>query len=279
MIVKFEKMHASGDDFVIIDMRGCRGRDNMVDSQLVRKMADRNRGVGFNQLAVLSDCDDAQAKLTFWNPDGTTLDACGSATRGVAWKLFRECGTSGVVVRTNRGLLTCLQEADDKISVDMGRPLLLWSEIPLVRAVDTLRLPLAGDPSACSMGNPHCTFFVEDLESIEIAKIGRMVETDPLFPQKTNVHFVQILDRRSIRLRIWERGGGIPLGSGSCACAAAVNGMRRGLLDDSVGVHCDGGRFEVVWDGLNGVFLKGSVEVGYYGTWPVKTERLDVAVD
>ncbi|QZY97669.1 diaminopimelate epimerase [Pantoea dispersa] len=108
---------------------------------------------------------------------------------------------------------------------------------------------------------------VEDLESIEIAKIGRRVETNPLFPQKTSVHFVQILDRRSIRLRIWERGGGIPLGSGSCACAAAVSGMRRGLLDASVGVHCDGGRFEVVWDGSNGVFLRGSVEFGYYGTW------------
>lgn len=270
MSLTFEKMHANGDDFVIIDMRG---RENPVGPDLAKILGDRNRGIGFNQLAVLSDCGDADAHVTFWNPDGSTLDACGSATRGVAWKLFRETGTSNVVVRTNGGLLACSKEADGLISVDMGHPLLLWHEVPLAQETDTLRLPLVGEPAACSMGNPHCTFFVEDAENAAVSEIGPVVEADPLFTKGTNVHFVQVLTPSRIRLRIWERGGGIPLGSGSCACGAAVNGMRRGLLDNSVEVECDGGRFDVAWDGAGGVFLKGPVEFSFEGIWSSMRER------
>lgn len=271
MSLTFEKMHANGDDFVILDMRG---RENLVGPHLAKTLGDRNRGIGFNQLAVLSDCGDADARVTFWNPDGSTLDACGSATRGVAWKLFRETGASNVVVRTHRGLLSCSQDADGSISVDMGRPLLLWHEVPLAREVETLRLPLRDEPAACSMGNPHCTFFVEDAETAAVSEIGPVIEADPLFPERTNVHFVQVLTPSRIRLRIWERGGGIPLGSGSCACGAAVNGMRRGLLDNSVEVECDGGRFGVTWDRAGGVVLKGSVEFSFSGLWSSKPELL-----
>lgn len=116
------------------------------------------------------------------------------------------------------------------------------------------------------MGNPHCTFFVEDLASVDVAEIGPKIENHPLFRDKTNVHFVQIVDRSHIRLRIWERGGGIPLGSGSCSCAAVVGGIRRGLLDDTVEVQCDGGPVKVHWDGVGSVFLTGPVEPVYYGS-------------
>jgi diaminopimelate epimerase len=116
------------------------------------------------------------------------------------------------------------------------------------------------------MGNPHCTYFVDDLTAVEIATIGAAIETNPLFPLRTNVHFVRIIDRERIRLRIWERGGGIPLGSGSCSCGAAVNGIRRGLLDSCVEVECDGGSVTVQWDGVGPVFLTGPVEAIYSGT-------------
>ncbi|WP_203154509.1 diaminopimelate epimerase [Methylobacterium aquaticum] len=208
MLLPFEKMHANGDDFVIVDMRG---RKNIIDRRLIEQMGDRNRGIGFNQLAVIVDCEDADARLTFWNPDGTTLDACGSATRGVAWKLFRETDRLKIIVRTNHGLLTCTKEADGLITVDMGRPLFLWHEIPIDRKLDTLRLPILGEPAACSMGNPHCSLFLDDFENADVIGVGQRIESDPLFPQKTNVHFVQILSPSGIRLRIWERGGGIPL--------------------------------------------------------------------
>lgn len=264
MSINFQKMHANGDDFVIVDLRG---QVNIIDRDIARQLGDRNRGIGFNQLAVMSDCADAAARLTFWNPDGSTLDACGSATRGVAWKLLRENGASSIALRTNRGLLTCAKGDDDQISVDMGKPQLDWRDVPLARETDTLSLPLPGAPAACSMGNPHCTFFVDDIEAVQVGVVGPEIEVHPLFPLKTNVHFVQVIDPTRIRLRIWERGGGIPLGSGSCSCGAAVNGMRRGLLDSTVEVECDGGRVTVTWDGTAGVFLKGPVERSFSGIW------------
>ncbi|WP_266064110.1 diaminopimelate epimerase [Brucella intermedia] len=264
MALKFEKMNANGDDFVIMDLRGS-AMD--IDPTLVSRMGDRNRGIGFNQLAAISDCDDADARIHFWNPDGSTLDACGSATRGVACKLMQEAGVSFVIVRTNRGLLACRRESNELISVAMGKPHLNWRDVPLSSELDTLELPLAGSPSACSMGNPHCTYFVGDVSQVDVETIGREIENHPLFPLKTNVHFVEVIRRDRIRLRIWERGGGIPLGSGSCSCGAVVNGIRRGFLDATVEVECDGGIVTVKWDGSGSVFLSGPVTPVFKGTW------------
>ena len=144
-------------------------------------------------------------------------------------------------------------------------PRLDWQDIPLAEAADTPALPLPGHPAACSMGNPHCTFFVDDLDAIDIAAIGPGIETHPLFRNRTNVHFVHVVHRGRIRLRIWERGGGVPLGSGSCCCGAVVGGIRRGLLDDPVEVECDGATVTVRWDGVGGVVLTGLVEPVFSG--------------
>lgn len=259
----FEKMHANGDDFVLIDLRG---GEQAIDPALVRRLADRERGIGFHQLAAISDGDDGIPRLSFWNPDGSVLDACGSATRGAALKLMEEEGSTTITVRTARGLLACSRASDGHISVDMGAPLLGWSDVPLAEAMDTLVLPLAEGPAACSMGNPHCTYFVEDAETVALEELGPEIERHPLFPEGANVHFVQIIDPGCIRLRIWERGGGVSPGSGSCACAAVVNGIRRGVLDRSVEVQCDGGILHVTWDGA-GVTLTGPVERTFSGIW------------
>lgn len=268
MPIGFQKMNANGDDFVIVDLRG-QDRDHVprIDRDLVRRMGDRHNGIGFNQLAVISDCDDAAARVAFWNPDGSALDTCGSATRGVAWKLMRETGAASVVLRTNRGRLLCAHDAHGLIKVEMGAPRLGWQDVPVAEAVDTLALPLPGAPAACSMGNPHCTFFVDDVDTVDLEAFGPAIETDPLFPQKTNVHVVQVIDRSHVRLRIWERGGGVPLGSGSCSCGAVVNGIRRGLLDETVRVTCDGGDVTVQWDGAGSVFLSGPVAFGFSAVW------------
>lgn len=265
MPLAFHKMHANGDDFVVIDARHT---PNPITSELARRLGDRHRGIGFNQLAVLLGCDDAAARLIFWNADGSPLDVCGSATRGAADWLMRESCLRSITLRTERGLLTCQRTATDTISVSMGEPMFDWADIPLAHEVDSATLPLAGDPAACSMGNPHCTYFVDDLSAIDIATLGPSIETNPLFPRKTNVHFVQIINRQRIRLRIWERGGGIPLGSGSCSCGAAVNGIRRGLLDDTVEVECDGGIVTVQWNRSGPVILTGPVETIFSGTIP-----------
>ncbi len=257
MTLPFVKMHAHGDDFIIIDRRG---QDDPITAQIARRLGNRHTGIGFNQLAVVLDCDDAAARIKFWNPNGTPLQTCGSATRGVADRLMHETGSDSIVLRTERGLLTCVRATARQVSVDMGAPSLEWASVPLAEVMDTRSLPIDGNPAACSMGNPHCTFFVEDIAAVDVAAVGPALETHPLFPARTNVHFVQVLNRNHIRLRIWERGGGVPLGSGSCCCGAVVNGIRRGLLDDTVQVQCDGGTVTVQWDGQGGVVLTGSVE-------------------
>lgn len=272
MTILFEKMHAHGDDFVIVDRRG---KEGLIGSELAKRMGDRNRGIGFNQLAVLYDCADAAARVEFFNTDGSTLDTCGSATRGVAQMLLQDLNTS-VVLRTNRGLLTCSKTSTGLISVDMGAPVTRWQDIPLRIQADSLSLPLAGTPAACSMGNPHCTFFVDDVDAVPVEMLGKETEANPLFPQKTNVHFVQVMSPGRIRLRIWERGGGVPLGSGSCSCGAVVNGIRRGLLGHDVEVVCDGGSVWVRWDGVGSVFLTGRVDPSFRGVWsrfPTKTDE------
>ena len=257
MPLPFVKMHAHGDDFIIVDRRG---QDDPITAPIARRLGNRHTGIGFHQLAVVLDCEDAAARVKFWNADGTPLAACGSATRGVAERLMHETGSHSIVLRTDRGLLTCVRESGRRVSVNMGEPSLDWASVPLAGAMDTRTLAIAGDPAACSMGNPHCTYFVHDMAAVDVAVAGPALETHPLFPARTNVHFVQVLDRGQIRLRIWERGGGVPLGSGSCCCAAVVNGIRRGLLDATVQVLCDGGTLTVQWDGQGGVVLTGSVE-------------------
>jgi diaminopimelate epimerase len=219
----------------------------------------------------LLDCDDAAGKLLFWNPDGTTLAACGTATRAAAHLLMAETGERALVLRTERGLLSCERMSSGEIQVDMGAPLMNWNDIPLARPVDTLNLPIAGAPVATSMGNPHCTFFVDDVNMIDLAARGPEIEHHPLFPQRTNVHFAQIMDRANVRIRIWERFGGIIAASGSCACAAAVAGIRKGLLDHHVTVHCDGGPVSIAWSGGNGVLMTGTIT-------PVFTGVLDAGI-
>ena len=186
----FRKMHGLGNDFVIIDQRAS---DWPLDAGLVRAIGDRHRGVGFDQLAEIRTGGNVAADLIFWNADGSTAGACGNATRCVADLLMVESGETGLSLRTERGVLPCHRRDDGLIEVDMGAPSLDWAGVPLAREVDTTALPVAGAPAACSMGNPHCTFFVEDADAIDLESRGAAIENDPLFPERTNVQFVQVL--------------------------------------------------------------------------------------
>jgi diaminopimelate epimerase len=252
--VAFSKMHGLGNDFVVID---CRAAPVALPAGLVRALADRHRGVGFDQLAAIEPgTDGADLTLRFWNPDGSASAACGNATRCIAAAEMARSGRAALRLRTGRGLLEAERGEDGLVRVNMGAPLTGWREIPLAREVDTLHLPIPGDPVATGMGNPHCSFFVEDAEALDLASFGAAHETHPLFPERTNVEVVELRARDRIRLRIWERGTGITLASGSCACAAAVAAARRGLTARRVSVEVDGGRLEVDWRD-DGVWLAG----------------------
>ena len=256
-------MHVHGDDFLVLDMRGSSAK---VSETMVKDLACRNTGVGFNQLAVLQhDSDMNNVRLSFFNSDGSSLNACGSATRGVAQILMKESASEKVMLKTPAGIIECFEELNGAVNVGMGIPLTKWHQIPLNSIGNTLFLPLEDTPAACSMGNPHCTYFVDDVSLIDVARRGSMVEKNYLFRNGTNVHFVQVINRDCIRLRIWERGSGIPLGSGSCSCGAVVNGVRRRLLNPKVEVICDGGSSFVEWDGINEVRLSGHVSKVFSG--------------
>ena len=252
-------MHGLGNDFVVIDARGERAGAAAVTPALARALGDRHRGVGFDQLAVLRPAapgDAAAVEVEFWNSDGTLADACGNATRCVARLLMEESGAAGLDLRTGRGVLRAEEAGGGLVRVNMGPPQLAWHEVPLARAMDLDALPLDGSPGAVGMGNPHCVFIVPDAEAADVAGIGARVEHDPLFPERTNVEFVQVIDRETIRMRVWERGGMITLACGSGACAAVVVTARRGLTGRRATVRLDGGALGIDWR-EDGVWMTG----------------------
>ena len=247
-------MHGLGNDFVVIDRRGAAAAVTVTPA-LVRALGDRHRGVGFDQLAVVEAEDDGALALSFYNPDGSESAACGNATRCIAAVEMAATGADRLTLRTGRGALMA-ELAQGGVRVNMGVPLTGWRDIPLARELDTLHLPIPGDPVATGMGNPHCTFFVEDADALDLGSFGPAHEGHPLFPERTNVELVTVLAPDRLRLRIWERGTGVTLASGSCACAAAVAAARRGLTGRQVRVEVDGGTLHVDWtDG--GVWLAG----------------------
>ena len=251
----FLKMHGAGNDFVVIDSRG---RGAVMTAGLARALGDRHRGVGFDQLAEITDVAGADFGLEFWNSDGSRAEACGNATRCVSDHVMRGLGRDAVTMITLRGGLRAERLADGRVSVNMGPPELTWQAVPLAREVDPLHLPLAGDPVAVGMGNPHCVRCVPDADAVDLATLGPLGEHDPLFPQRTNVEFASLIGPDRLRMRVWERGAGVTLACGSGACAVAVAAHLRGLTSRRVALDMDGGLLEVDWRD-DGVWLTGPV--------------------
>jgi len=250
----FMKMHGLGNDFVVLDARAC-----VLDltASLIVAIADRHRGIGFDQLALITDQGKGDAHLTFYNADGSTSAACGNATRCIARHLMDETGKTDLTLTTDRGTLRAVDAGGGLTSVNMGQPQLDWAEIPLAGPMETLELPIEGAPAATGMGNPHCTFFVEDAEAVDLATRGALMEHHPLFPQRTNVQFASLLGPDHLRMRVWERGVGVTLASGSSSCATAVAAARRGLTRRRVTITLDGGNLEVDWRD-DGVWMTGA---------------------
>ncbi|WP_299700375.1 diaminopimelate epimerase [uncultured Tateyamaria sp.] len=257
----FMKMHGAGNDFVVID-----GRNTPVDltESLVRALADRHRGVGFDQLALITDGSDLT--VTFYNADGSQSAACGNATRCIAaHELALRAADHLDIHVTGRGMLNAVRNDDGSTAVNMGHPQLDWQDIPLAKDVDTLSLPIDGDPVGTGMGNPHCTFFVDDVSAIDLATIGPKIEHHTLFPERTNVQFAQVVGPDHIRMRVWERGTGVTLASGSSSCATAVAAARRGLTGHKVQIDLDGGTLHIDWRD-DGVWMSGPTAHVFDGT-------------
>ena len=249
----FMKMHGLGNDFVVFDGRA---RDIAITPALARLVADRHRGIGCDQLALITAEGPGDAHLTFWNADGSMAAACGNATRCIARHLMDDLGRDALHLTTARGDLAARDMGQGVTSVNMGAPQLDWAEIPLAEAMDTLELPIEGGPTATGMGNPHCTFFVEDAERVALAEFGPRYEHHPLFPERTNVQVASLIGPDHLRMRVWERGVGPTLASGSSSCATAVAAARRGLTGRRVTITLDGGTLEIDWR-EDGVWMTG----------------------
>jgi len=249
----FMKMHGLGNDFVVMDARK---REVTVTADLARALADRHRGVGFDQLALIQNDHEADLALTFYNADGSLSATCGNATRCIAAYEMAAQGLNQIRLRTERGILVAQDRGNGLTAVNMGAPLLEWQDIPLAAAMDTLHLPLDGDPVGTGMGNPHCSFFVDDAEAVDLAGRGPEVEHHPLFPARTNVQFASLIGPDHLRMRVWERGTGITLASGSSSCAVAVAAARRGLTGRAVKLTLDGGDIWIEWR-EDGVWMTG----------------------
>ena len=257
-MVPFRKMQGLGNDFVVFDARE---RAIALDGPKARRIADRHFGVGCDTVVLIAHGSaNADASLVFYNADGSEVESCGNASRCVARLLMDERGHNRVKLATRGGLLTCHDAGKALVTVDWGAPILAWNEIPLSQEVDTNRFDVILDgtaihAAAVSMGNPHCVLFVPDAEKAPVAQLGPRIETHPLFPQKVNVEFAQVIDRGHIRMRVWERGVGITLACGSGACATAVAAARRGLTDRNVDVILDGGTLQLEWRESDGHVL------------------------
>jgi diaminopimelate epimerase len=264
----FIKMHGLGNDFVVLDARKAKVT---LDAGAARAIADRHTGVGCDQLIVIERAQNPAADvfMRIRNADGSEVEACGNATRCIADLVMRERGRDRAVIETAAGLLDATAAGPERITVDMGPARLDWRDVPLARECDTLHVPLAlsplADPVACSVGNPHATFFVADAEAIDLAALGPVLEHDPLFPERANIGVVQVLSPTRLRFRVWERGTGITVACGTGACAALVAAHRRGLTGRRAEVVADGGPLDIEWRADGHVMMTGPVATSFRG--------------
>ena len=271
----FLKMNGLGNEIVVVDLRAQAGTISAAEA----RAAAQPHGMAYDQLLTLhaprSPGTDAYVRI--YNRDGSETGACGNGMRCVAELLFEETGKRALTLETKAGLLEC-RKADAPLTstVDMGKPRFAWREIPLAREVpDTRAVPLQIGPpgkpilqsaSALSMGNPHAIFWVEDVGAYDLAKIGPLLETHPMFPERANISLAQVRSREHIVLRTWERGAGLTKACGSAACAAAVAAARLDHTGRSVTVALPGGDLRIEWRMRDDhVLMTGPVQYEYEG--------------
>lgn len=264
MKIKFTKMHGLGNDFVVIDAIS---QAIALNPEQIRFIANRHFGVGCDQLLLVEKpvSDNADFKYRIFNADGSEVAQCGNGARCFA-RFVRDKNLSSkdeIRVDTDAGQLVLSLNADGLVTVNMGIPRHFPAQIPLQAEVEAQRYHLSIDNrdvsfGAVSMGNPHAVLTVEEVKTAPVNELGAILESHPVFPQRANIGFMQVLDRHTINLRVFERGAGETQACGSGACAAVVVGIEQGLLDQNVTVNLPGGYLNIHWRGRGEpVFMTG----------------------
>jgi diaminopimelate epimerase len=271
----FIKMNGLGNEIVVVDMRRQTETIDAVDA----RAAARPNGAPYDQLMALhAPCTPGtDAYLRIYNNDGSEAGACGNGMRCVAELLFKETGKSALTLETKAGLLSCWKGDRPLIStVDMGKPRFAWNDIPLAKKFEDTRVidlrigpmdkPILHSPSVVSMGNPHAIFWVDDVASYDLRKIGPSLENHPIFPERANISLAQVASREHLVIRTWERGAGLTKACGSAACAAAVAAARLGLVGRTLTVALPGGELRIEWRTADDhVLMTGPVAFEYEG--------------
>jgi diaminopimelate epimerase len=273
MSLTFTKMHGLGNDFIVIDAIA---RPFSLDADQITQLADRHFGIGFDQLLVVEApaSTDMDFSYRIFNADGGEVEQCGNGARCFA-RYVHEKGLTDkreIRVGTLSGVIVLHITDNGRVRVDMGRPQLAPEQIPFKaeQQASSYELEVAGQLvtiSAVSMGNPHAVQQVVDISTAPVATQGPLIEHHERFPQRVNAGYMQVIDRQSIHLRVWERGAGETLACGTGACAAVVAGIIQGLLDDTVTVNLAGGTLQIEWAGDDApVMMTGPAAFVFEGT-------------
>jgi diaminopimelate epimerase len=275
MRIEFLKIQGLGNDFLVFDAPAA-AADARLDSSRLRALADRRTGIGFDQALMLENPRDAVSRVFYrvFNSDGTEVEQCGNGARCVAALLYARAPELGrdFAMGSVGGVVRARVADDGMVSVDMGAPDFDPRSLPMDAAAEAPRYLLqvegAGiEIGAVSMGNPHVVIQVSDVKTAPLERFGPSIEKHPRFPKRTNVGFMQIVDRGHIRLRVYERGVGETLACGTGACAAVAVGRRHGLLDDDVRVDLPGGTARVSWTAAGGhLWLTGPAATVFSGS-------------
>ena len=255
MRLRFTKMHGTGNDFVVVDATQT---PLAVDAAVIRRLSDRHLGIGFDQMLVVEPArsPDTDFYYRIFNADGGEVSQCGNGARCLV-RYVHDKGLSAknaLRVETRSGIIEPRLEKDGRVTVNMGVPVFEPARIPFVadRRASTYALEVDGrklEISALSMGNPHAVQVVADVDAAPVASEGPLIEDHRRFSERVNAGYMQIVDRRHIKLRVYERGAGETLSCGTGACAAVVAAIARGLLDSPVRVDTRGGVLEIAWAG------------------------------
>ncbi|NMD06372.1 MAG: diaminopimelate epimerase [Phyllobacteriaceae bacterium] len=275
--IPFRKMNGLGNDFVVLDARV---RPLAISEEQARAIADRKTGIGCDQLIVMEKSPRADVRMRIWNAEGGEVQSCGNASRCIADIVMAETGLGSTTIDTKGGFLTAQKAGDLLVKIDQGRPRFDWKDIPLSEAfpdtrhielqVGPIDKPLVHSPSVVNVGNPHCIFWVNDLEVVDLGKIGPMIEHHPLFPERTNVILAKLVARNHAMIKVWERGAGLTKACGTAACAVMAAGYRLKLIDRECRVTLPGGDLFMAINEDNGhVLMTGPLEYEFDGVLPM----------
>ncbi|MGL4526880.1 MAG: diaminopimelate epimerase [Aestuariivirga sp.] len=272
----FRKMNGLGNDFVVFDARSA---PVAMTEARARAIADRRSGIGCDQLIVIEPSKRADVTMRIWNNEGGEVESCGNASRCIADLIFKEKKTTRATIDTKGGFLVAEKAGDALVTIDNGAPRFDWKDIPLSEKfhdtrhielqVGPVEAPLIHSPSVVNVGNPHCIFWVKDLDVVDLSKVGPMLEHHPLFPERANITLARVDAKDHVTIRVWERGAGLTRACGTAACAVMAAGARIRIIGRKATISLPGGDLFMECRESDGhILMTGPVSYDFEGDLP-----------